>query len=89
MAGSIVVKGERIEWDTIGELLETRGRDDRDLHALEVCGRRLTYGEILDETNRVAANLHRLGVRKGDHVASMLPNHVMICSTEFGSIDAT
>jgi crotonobetaine/carnitine-CoA ligase len=37
-------------------------------------GQRLTYRELQARVNRLASSLHRLGVRKGTHVAVMLPN---------------
>lgn len=33
-----------------------------------------TYREVLGDVNRLASGLHRLGIRKGDHVAVMIPN---------------
>lgn len=43
-------------------------------------GASLTYAELLDKVNRLAAALHDLGVRKGDRVAVQLPNspHTLI-----------
>lgn len=33
-----------------------------------------TYAEVRAMVNRIASSLHRLGVRKGTHVAMMVPN---------------
>ncbi len=42
--------------------------------ALVFLGRRITYGELRSTVERAAYALYRLGVRKGDRVAIMLPN---------------
>jgi long-chain acyl-CoA synthetase len=42
--------------------------------ALEFFGRTTTYAELGDRIARVAHSLHKLGVRKGDRVALILPN---------------
>ena len=36
--------------------------------------RRITYGELNEVSRRIAANLVRMGVRRGDVVAFQLPN---------------
>lgn len=38
------------------------------------CGETATYREAQASVNRIASALHRLGVRKGTHVAVMVPN---------------
>ena len=42
-------------------------------------GRRLSYGELLEGSRKVAALLQRLGVERGERIALMLPN-----APEFG-----
>ncbi|MEW6275807.1 MAG: long-chain fatty acid--CoA ligase [Bacillota bacterium] len=42
--------------------------------ALVSCGRKITYGEMDELSDRLAAALAGLGVQKGDRVAVMLPN---------------
>ena len=42
--------------------------------ALEFFGRETTYRELGDQISRAAEGLRRLGVRKGDRVALVLPN---------------
>jgi long-chain acyl-CoA synthetase len=37
-------------------------------------GARMSYGELKEQVDRLAASLHELGVRQGDRVAIMLPN---------------
>ncbi|MDB5861593.1 MAG: putative O-succinylbenzoate-CoA ligase [Ramlibacter sp.] len=86
MSLELTVNGARMEWETIGQLLDERARDQRDQFAIEICGRRMTYGELVGLADRVAANLHGLGIRKGDHVASMLPNSLEQILTWFGAV---
>lgn len=66
----------RPEWQTVPELIAARGRAMPDRLAVEVCGRALTYGELDAQSDRLAGNLARHGVRKGDRVASMAFNCV-------------
>ncbi len=42
--------------------------------AVEYLGRRIKYEELLDHVNRLATALHKLGIRRGDRVATILPN---------------
>jgi acyl-CoA synthetase (AMP-forming)/AMP-acid ligase II len=42
--------------------------------ALVVGPMRMTYAQLLDTVERLAAGLARIGVRRGQHVALMLPN---------------
>ncbi|MGB9904277.1 MAG: class I adenylate-forming enzyme family protein [Desulfotomaculales bacterium] len=42
--------------------------------ALVSCGKKITYGEMNEFSDRLAAALADLGVQKGDRVAVMLPN---------------
>ena len=86
MSLDLTVNGARMEWETIGQLLDERARDQRDQFAIEICGRKMTYGELVGLADRVAANLHGLGIRKGDHVASMLPNSLEQILTWFGAV---
>lgn len=44
-------------------------------HPAVVCGRRhLDYGELEAQANRIAAALRSLGLRRGDHVATLMGN---------------
>lgn len=52
--------------------------------ALVFFGRTTSYGGLLDEVRRVAGGLARLGLRKGDRVAIMLPNCPQLVAAYFG-----
>src|SRR5229473_3755349 len=45
-----------------------------DLVALSVRGKRLTFLELHERIERIAAALHQLGFRAGDRLAVLLPN---------------
>ena len=56
--------------------------------ALEFYGRRIPYRELDELTDRFAQALIRLGVRKGDRVAIMLPNCPQAVIGYFGALKA-
>ncbi|MCL6612135.1 MAG: AMP-binding protein [Peptococcaceae bacterium] len=56
------------------EFLETSARRYPENTALIYYGRRISYRELLDSVERLAAALHRMGVKKGDRVALYLQN---------------
>jgi len=62
------------EWQHVSELIAARGQAMPDRLAVEVCGRAMTYGEVDAAASRVAWNLARLGVGKGDRVANLAFN---------------
>jgi long-chain acyl-CoA synthetase len=49
---------------------------------------KLTYAELNEATDRFAAGLQKLGVRKGDRVALMLPNLPQYIIAYFGTLKA-
>jgi long-chain acyl-CoA synthetase len=59
-----------------------------DRTALEFYGRRISYRQLNTLTNRFAQALVRLGVRKGDRVALMLPNCPQAVIGYFGALKA-
>ncbi|WP_122817435.1 long-chain-fatty-acid--CoA ligase [Nocardioides pantholopis] len=59
---------------TVLDLWEDSARRFPDRPALDFLGRVSTYAEVDERVRRVAAGLHRLGVRAGDNVALMMPN---------------
>jgi carnitine-CoA ligase len=63
-----------LEQRTIGHMLADKARRVGDRTCLIFADRRFTYAQAHDITNRYANALAALGVRKGDHVATMLAN---------------
>lgn len=59
---------------SLTEFLEEAVEKYRDNGALTQGEREISYGELLDLTERLAAALSEAGVRKGDRVGLMLPN---------------
>ena len=59
---------------TLTELLGNRAKQHPDKLALIFKDRRWTYGEFQREVERVANGLIRIGVKKGDRIAFLLPN---------------
>ena len=47
-----------------------------DQEAMVAAGERIRYGALLERVQRTAANLHRLGLRRGDHMAICMGNCV-------------
>src|SRR5215207_11311341 len=59
---------------SLTEFLEEAVEKYRDNVALTQGERKISYGELLDLTKKLAAALYEAGVRKGDRVGLMLPN---------------
>ncbi|MEK0312938.1 long-chain-fatty-acid--CoA ligase [Cohnella sp. 56] len=57
-----------------------------DRTALSFMGRKVSYAELLASSYRFAHGLSRLGVRKGDRVAIMLPNCPQLVIAYFGTL---
>ncbi|PJJ73576.1 long-chain acyl-CoA synthetase [Diaminobutyricimonas aerilata] len=60
--------------DSLVDLIEGSVRDWGRHTALEFFGSTMRYSELGDQISRVAQGLRKLGVRKGDPVAIVLPN---------------
>ncbi|CCO07540.1 long-chain-fatty-acid--CoA ligase [Desulforamulus hydrothermalis] len=56
------------------DLLAQAARKYPDNPAIFFFDQRLTYSQLLDRVDRFATALHRLGIKKGDRVALMMPN---------------
>lgn len=56
------------------EVLEVHAEAHPDKEAIVFHDQRITYREYLENVNRVAANLNRLGVKRGDKVALYMGN---------------
>jgi acyl-CoA synthetase (AMP-forming)/AMP-acid ligase II len=62
--------------EPLHELLDTTAASVPGKTAVVSDERTVTYGELAEESRRVAAWLHARGVRRGDRVAMVLPNRV-------------
>ena len=56
------------------EILQTTAGEVPDATATIFLGASLTYSEIKRQTDKLAAALHKLGIKKGNRVGIMLPN---------------
>jgi len=61
------------DW-TVPDMLRHSAARAPDSTALFFYGARISYRDLDDLTTRLAVALHRLGVKRGDRVALMLPN---------------
>ena len=59
---------------SLADLIQSSVTEFGDHVALEFFGRETTYAELGDQIDRAAEGLRRLGVRKGDPIALILPN---------------
>jgi acyl-CoA synthetase (AMP-forming)/AMP-acid ligase II len=50
-------------------------RDPDRIAVIDDDGRVLSYGELLEHARAIARGLHSLGLRRGDALAAVLPNH--------------
>src|SRR6185436_7100512 len=62
--------------DTLYTLLSDHARARPQAHALRDSRLRLTWSQLLDWVDAVAADLHQAGVRRGQRVSVWLPNRV-------------
>ncbi len=69
-------------------LLEARASQAPERVALVAGGRRVTWGELEAQSNRLGRALVRLGVRRGDRVAIWLDNSVEAVSAIFAALKA-
>jgi crotonobetaine/carnitine-CoA ligase len=68
------VRKERIEGFVLGDVLRARAETHREMTFLRFREGELTFGEVDALADRYARGLAAEGVRRGDHVAVMLPN---------------
>jgi long-chain acyl-CoA synthetase len=73
---------------TLPQLLERTAAKSPDTVALIYFGTRISYRQLHEQVNRVAAGLQALGVTKGDRVALMLPNCPQFVIGCFGALQA-
>src|SRR5262245_24460133 len=73
---------------TLVEMLEEAGgKFPRQAALIYFCGR-ISYGQLLEHVNRCAAGLQRLGFKKGDRLALMMPNCPQFVIAYFGALRA-
>ena len=73
---------------TLPQMLEQTTEKYPNNTALIYFGNRITYAQLLDHVNRLAAGLQALGVQKGDRVALMMPNCPQFVISYFGAMQA-
>ena len=73
---------------TLPEMLERTSAKSPAAPALIYFGAKISYWQLQDHVNRVAAGLHALGLVKGDRVALMMPNCPQFVIGYFGAMRA-
>jgi len=73
---------------TVQSLLDAAAAEFPDRAACSYLGNEITYKELKLEADRLAAALADLGVRKGDKVATVLPNCPQFVISDFGILKA-
>jgi crotonobetaine/carnitine-CoA ligase len=86
MSTSIKLGDITAEWTTVPELIAARAREHGDRPLIEIDGRFTSFRELEDAATRVAGNLHRLGVRKGDRVACFQQNSMDVLQLWIGTL---
>src|SRR6201988_802517 len=72
----------------LASVLEHSARLTPERVAISGAGREITYAELDAQANRVAAGLHALGIRAGEHVALSCPNVPWFPIVYFGILKA-
>lgn len=70
----------------IFEFMEAAARKIPDRKAMIFMEKAMTYGELLDQSLRMAAALSDLGVKKGDRVALFMPNCPQFVVSYYGAL---
>ena len=73
---------------TLPQLLEQTVTKSSNETALLYLGAKISYGQLQDQVNRLAAGLQAIGVTKGDRVALMMPNCPQFVISFFGALRA-
>jgi long-chain acyl-CoA synthetase len=73
---------------TLPEMLERTTAGSSEATALVYFGARITYRQLLEHVNRMAAGLRAMGVARGDRVALMMPNCPQFVIAYFGALRA-
>ena len=67
------------EMNTIGNIIDKRSKDLKDKIFISFQNEKnITYREIDEITNKIANGFNRLGIKKGDTVAMLMPNSLEI-----------
>lgn len=69
--------------ETLSEMLSERAAEHGERTAIVSGETRLSYRELAARVDRLAAGLHGLGIRHGDHVVVQLPNIAELIETYF------
>jgi fatty-acyl-CoA synthase len=72
----------------VGSWTARRARKTPDRVAMIHGSARVTYAELHDRVTRLAVSLRDLGVRRGDRVAFLGPNHPAFVETMFATWSA-
>jgi len=73
---------------TLPKMLEQTVAKSPDATALIYFGAKVSYRQLQDHGNRLAAGLHSLGLARGDRVALMMPNCPQFVISYFGALRA-
>ena len=73
-ASPILIRGRPAPWNSVPELVRGKAAAHGDRIFAEIDGRTLTYRELDDLSDRIAANLSRVGLAPGECVASLMFN---------------
>ena len=74
---------QRLSGDTFSTLLHGWAAKTPDNEYLQIGGGWLTYAEVAERTDQLAAGLQELGLRKGDHLGFLLTNRIEFALTYF------
>ncbi|HEX6704475.1 MAG TPA: long-chain fatty acid--CoA ligase [Albitalea sp.] len=83
-----------VRWDVelpvmpVHDIIDRSAAQWPDLHAIDFMGRRMSYRELKELTDRAAAGFQRLGVKPGVHVGLYLPNTPHYIVAFFGVLKA-
>ena len=77
---------DELSRETIADIVRHAGTAFAHRPAAESFGVRLTYGELLQRAQDVATGLQRLGLKKGDRIAIMMPNIMAYPAIMFGAL---
>ena len=69
----------------LNEVLEVHAGEHPDKEAIVFRDQRVTYAEYLKNVNNVAANMHHMGIKRGDHVALYMGNGPDYCYCYIGA----